>query len=261
MALRKKQTKKDSAVAAAEVAPAAAAAAAEVAAAAEDDASSSTSSSEAEAEDAGDSDSDSDSDERMDGDANSSDDDGGSDVDDDDDDDDDDDGDESDDEDDMEEDDDEDDAVLAGDDGTVRDNDNGGSGGGGEHCTFDLSNLLAFNTHQINAAELYQKSKMPDKDGWYRAEPTIPPSPTTMPGAVSEALLLSKAAEGATQLLRELWKLPNERTDVGTLARLPRGSDETKLPRSLVSFAGSVGRPVCRSVGWFRVRRCTPSSR
>jgi len=255
MALRKKQTKKDSAVAAAEVAPAAAAAAAEVAAAAEDDASSSTSSSEAEAEDAGDSDSDSDSDERMDGDANSSDDDeddGGSDDDDDgndDDDDDDDDGEESDDEDDMEEDDDEDDAVLAGGDGTVRDNDNGGSGGGGEHCTFDLSNLLAFNTHQINAAELYQKSKMPDKDGWYRAEPTIPPSPTTMPGAVSEALLLSKAAEGATQLLRELWKLPNERTDVGTLARLPRGSDETKLPRSLVSFAGSVGRSVGRSVG------------
>jgi hypothetical protein len=86
---------------------------------------------------------------------------------------------------------------------------------------------------------------MPDKDGWYRAEPTIPPSSTTMPGgAVNEALLLSKAAEGATQLLRELWKLPNERTDVGTLARLPRGSAETKLPRSLVSCAGSVGRLV-----------------
>jgi hypothetical protein len=55
-------------------------------------------------------------------------------------------------------------------------------------------------------------------------------------GIVNESLLLAKAAEGTTQLLRELWRLPTEKTDVGMLARLPTASGGTKLPRSLVSW-------------------------
>jgi hypothetical protein len=123
------------------------------------------------------------------------------------------------------------------DDGNARD------GGGGEQCTFDLANLLAFNTHQINAADLYRvgggggnndNAKF-HRDDWYGASPTI--QSTTAGWAVSESLLLAKAAEGTTQLLRELWRLPTERTDAGTLARLPTASSAgTKLPRSLVSW-------------------------
>ena len=108
-----------------------------------------------------------------------------------------------------------------------------------EHCTFDLNNLLAFNTHQINAAELYQKQKGKSNklnQEWYSHPPTISSAASTqiLP-AVNEALLLSKAAEGTTQLLQELWKLPTEKTDVGPMAKLPLGG-ETKLPRSLVSI-------------------------
>jgi len=104
------------------------------------------------------------------------------------------------------------------------------SSSGGEQCTFDLSNLSAFNTHQINSAELYNPQKGAAKTNeWYDCAPTIEAS-IQIPSA-NESLLLSKAAEGTTQLLRELWKLPTEKTDVGPLARLP--SPETKLPRSL----------------------------
>ena len=49
---------------------------------------------------------------------------------------------------------------------------------------------------------------------------------------MNENLLLSKAAEGTTQLLNELWKLPSEKTDVGLVSKLP--SAEVKLPRALV---------------------------
>ncbi|KAL9182990.1 hypothetical protein ACHAXT_004269 [Thalassiosira profunda] len=104
-----------------------------------------------------------------------------------------------------------------------------------EQCTFDAANLLACNTHQLNAAALYP----PNASGatlhqeWYAAPPTIDGRSTKqmqMP-IVNEALLLAKAAEGTTQLLAELWRLPGEQTDVGLMARLP--SPETKLPRAL----------------------------
>jgi len=110
-----------------------------------------------------------------------------------------------------------------------------------EQCIFDLSNLLALNTHQVNAAELYAKTTTKnDNSEWYAAIPTITPVSTKGSGIqmphVNEALLLSKAAEGTTQLLAELWKLPSEKTDVGMLAKLPNASGEIKLPRSLVSY-------------------------
>lgn len=105
-----------------------------------------------------------------------------------------------------------------------------------EQCTFDLHNLLAFNTHQINAAELYQSKKKSLNKEWYTNTPTIDSSTTkanqvVLP-TVNENLLLSKAAEGTTQLLCELWKLPSEKTDVGLVSKLP--SPEVKLPRALV---------------------------
>lgn len=111
---------------------------------------------------------------------------------------------------------------------------------GSEHCTFDLANLLATNTHQINAAELYSNNKKTapvNNLEWYGAEPTISASSTNnqLPPFVNEAFLLSKAAEGTTQLLAELWKLPIEKkTDVGLISKLP-SFGETKLPRALVS--------------------------
>lgn len=98
---------------------------------------------------------------------------------------------------------------------------------GNEACTFDLGNLLAFNTHQVNAAELYQRSDKSNSE-WYANAPTI----VNTNSDIDEAVLLAKAAEGAAQLLRELWKCPVEKkTDVGPLARLP--SVDTKLPRAL----------------------------
>lgn len=121
-----------------------------------------------------------------------------------------------------------------------------------EQCTFDLTNLLAINTHQVNAAELYQtnnnsnsnKSKNnklnTNNPEWYTNQPTIIPSSTNTNTQhhhdVNESMLLAKAAEGTTQLLEELWKLPMEKTDVGALAKLPSsssGGEIIKLPRSL----------------------------
>ncbi|KAL7461101.1 hypothetical protein ACHAXS_001534 [Conticribra weissflogii] len=107
---------------------------------------------------------------------------------------------------------------------------------GTEKCTFDLTNLLAFNTHQINSAQLYSsasKSKL-DKEWYTSANATIASS---LPHPVNEALLLEKAAAGTTQLLRELWSLPMEKksSDVGLMAKLTAAdaSAAFKLPRSL----------------------------
>jgi regulator of ribosome biosynthesis len=109
-----------------------------------------------------------------------------------------------------------------------------------EHCTFDLGNLLAFNTHQVNSAELYNSNKKNNSNNnnnnnlnkeWYDSKsPTIEiTNNNALP--VNESVLLAKAAEGTTQLLRELWKLPTEKTDLGLLAKLP--VTDTKLPRML----------------------------
>jgi regulator of ribosome biosynthesis len=105
--------------------------------------------------------------------------------------------------------------------------------GQNEQCTFDLGNLLSFNTHQVNAAELYRgDGKGNLNKEWYDAKPpTIEATKATLPNPVNESMLLSKAAEGTTQLLRELWKLPTEKTDLGLLAKLPHA--ETRLPRML----------------------------
>mmetsp|Transcript_9754 Transcript_9754/g.21980 ORF Transcript_9754/g.21980 Transcript_9754/m.21980 type:complete len:474 (+) Transcript_9754:86-1507(+) len=105
---------------------------------------------------------------------------------------------------------------------------------GDEQCTFDLTNLLAFNTHQVNAAELYQPKGRPNSE-WYNESllPTITAVNSNQLPNVNEAFLLAKAAEGTTQLLQELWKLPTEKTDVGPKAKLPNSTAETTLPRSL----------------------------
>jgi len=107
------------------------------------------------------------------------------------------------------------------------------SSGATEQCTFDLGNLLAHNTHQLNPAQVYnRKSNNSKLDKTWYSSTTIEGDARQLP-KVNEDLLLRKAAEGTTQLLRELWKLPSEKTDVGPMAKLP--SEETKLPRALVS--------------------------
>ncbi|KAL7493972.1 hypothetical protein ACHAWT_002772 [Skeletonema menzelii] len=113
---------------------------------------------------------------------------------------------------------------------------NADSAGQNEQCTFDLGNLLSFNTHQVNAAELYRGSSTNNSSNlnkeWYDTRPpTIEATKATLPNAINESMLLAKAAEGTTQLLRELWKLPTEKTDMGLLAKLPTA--ETRLPRML----------------------------
>ena len=140
---------------------------------------------------------------------------------------------------------------------TTTDVDNNDDTANTEQCTFDLHNLLAFNTHQINAAELYQSSKKKLNKEWYTNTPTIDSSSTTTKAnqvilpAINENLLLSKAAEGTTQLLQELWKLPSEKTDVGLVSKLP--SAEVKLPRALVRLCIVLFLCVCCMFVWFEL--------
>lgn len=98
----------------------------------------------------------------------------------------------------------------------------------GEQCTFDLRNLLALNSHQVETAKLYKKK------GRNEGEDGI-----TIPGEklqviINEDHLLEKATDGCTQLIHALWQLPTERSDTGPLVVLPSYS-ETLLPRQLVS--------------------------
>jgi hypothetical protein len=103
----------------------------------------------------------------------------------------------------------------------------------GEQCTFDLLNLLALNSHQVDIAKLYsQNAHAKDNE-----KVTIPGE--TMPFEVNDELLLEKATDGCTQLIHALWQLPTERSDAGPLVVLPAFS-ETKLPRQLVSTGGIV---------------------
>jgi hypothetical protein len=97
----------------------------------------------------------------------------------------------------------------------------------GEQCTFDLYNLLALNTHQVDIAKLYSKPKKSSID----EDVTIPAE--NMPVTVDEAHLLEKATDGCMQLINALWQLPTERSDAGPLVVLP-GYSESKLPRQLV---------------------------
>ena len=99
----------------------------------------------------------------------------------------------------------------------------------GEQCTFDLLNLLAVNSHQVEIVKLYaQKEETTEIE-----KVTIPGE--TMPVEVNEELLLEKATDACTQLIHALWQLPTERSDAGPLIVLPSFS-ETKLPRQLVSI-------------------------
>jgi len=95
----------------------------------------------------------------------------------------------------------------------------------GEQCTFDLKNLLAINSHQVETVKLYSTEKTGDEE-------IVIPSLSTLISSVDEDHLLEKATDGCAQLINALWQLPTERSDVGTLVSLPSYS-VTKLPRQL----------------------------
>lgn len=97
-----------------------------------------------------------------------------------------------------------------------------------EQCTFDLRNLVAVNSHQLDAASLYSSKKRKAQDDAI----TIP---LTVGGMqVDEAQLLEKAQDGCAQLISALWQLPTEKSDAGPLVTLP-SYFEIKIPRALVS--------------------------
>jgi hypothetical protein len=97
-----------------------------------------------------------------------------------------------------------------------------------EQCTFDLRNLVAVNSHQLDASSLYSsKSKSKESDI------TIPQTDHRL--HVDEAQLLEKAQDGCAQLISALWQLPTESSDAGPLVTLP-SYFEIKIPRALVSL-------------------------
>jgi hypothetical protein len=97
-----------------------------------------------------------------------------------------------------------------------------------EPCSFDLRNLLAVNSHQLNSEVLYRKRIEGDN-----GVSTIPR--TNKIYQPDENYLLEKAREGCSQLVHSLWQLPVERSDAGPLVILPL-IDESRIPRSLVSI-------------------------
>ena len=101
---------------------------------------------------------------------------------------------------------------------------------GSEHCTFDLRNMLAVNSHQIAATSLYKSKKSSSSN-----ELITIPLDNGHGLNLDEDFLLSQATKGCTQLVHALWQLPTERSDAGPLVHLPT-YDEIKLPRALVSF-------------------------
>lgn len=98
----------------------------------------------------------------------------------------------------------------------------------GEPCTYDLRNLLAVNSHQINAEVLYSKTTPAKPDSV-----TIPWTGGEL--VPNEDYLLEKAVDGCSQLISALWQLPVERSDAGPLVQLP-AYDESRVPRSLVRY-------------------------
>jgi hypothetical protein len=104
----------------------------------------------------------------------------------------------------------------------------------GEASTFALADLTSFNTHQINASQLYSPSTSTDTVNHYN-NATISTSI-----AINESYLLSKAVVGTKQLLKQLWKCPSDKSSDGgfMVAKLPGRSgkvDGYVLPRMLVS--------------------------
>ena len=104
----------------------------------------------------------------------------------------------------------------------------------GEQCTFDLRNLLAVNSHQLDTSQLYSRRT---KKSPAETDITIPPE--KMDIVVNEQYLLEKAADGCSQLIASLWQLPTEKSDVGPMVTLP-SFDASNIPRELVS--GSLQR-------------------
>lgn len=98
----------------------------------------------------------------------------------------------------------------------------------GEQCTFDLRNLVAVNSHQLNASSLYSsKNSATESDITIRLEDTRI--------QVNEEHLLEKARDGCAQLISAIWQLPTEQSDAGPLVTLPTYF-EIKIPRALVSY-------------------------
>jgi len=97
----------------------------------------------------------------------------------------------------------------------------------GEKCTFDLRNLLAINSHQVNTSVLYKKSKGKNNSV---ARCTIDMSNGR--NNANEDHLFDLASDGCAQLISGLWELETEKTDAGPLAMLPKNY-EIKLPRAL----------------------------
>lgn len=104
----------------------------------------------------------------------------------------------------------------------------------GEQVTFDLRNLLAFNSHQVNTSALYKTKKSK------QVEENITIPLDGLKNVVDEEHLLEKASDGCAQLVSALWQLPTERSDVGPLITLPTYF-ETRLPRALVSLPLEIG--------------------
>ena len=74
-------------------------------------------------------------------------------------------------------------------------------------CNFHQSNPSTTKKKASSSSNKHNELVNPE---WYTVPPTIETNAVKMP-MVNESLLLSKAAEGTTQLLAELWKLPSEK--------------------------------------------------
>jgi hypothetical protein len=110
----------------------------------------------------------------------------------------------------------------------------GSSSSEAEACTFDLRNLLAMNTHQVDTVALYKQPPKKSKalsDGDDGKTITIPGD--SMPAVANDDALLQMATDGCRQLIAALWQLPVERSDAGPLVTLP-GYEEVRIPRALV---------------------------
>lgn len=103
-----------------------------------------------------------------------------------------------------------------------------GTSSSGEQCTFDLRNLVAVNSHQLDARSLYSLSKSKSNE---TDNDTIPLTDARL--QVDEDQLLEKAQDGCAQIISALWQLPMETSDAGPLVTLP-SYFEIKIPRALV---------------------------
>jgi len=97
---------------------------------------------------------------------------------------------------------------------------------GQEQCTLDLRNLLAINSHQVNYRALYKRKESKNSEDCNVTVKNVGLQNT------NEDLLLEKATEGCSQLLKGLWGLETEKTDAGPLAVLP-SYFTNKTPREL----------------------------